>query len=163
MTSSESGVVLSWISPDSPASARRSRGCLITSVIGAIAISLFLIIPLAFLYFYDAQTTSVLAGTIEFETGGTRGCYVRQPTTTFPASATIHLAAHLEREVPAGEKVTWIVTFPNGTSESLDETYDEAGDCIDREIPSGLARGRYVVEFRSGSEVLARGAFDIAP
>jgi hypothetical protein len=73
------------------------------------------------------------------------------------------VAAHFGRTVNAGEPVTVVVTYPNGTSESTDTTYEDTGDCVSDTIPPGLETGRWALEFRSGSEVLATGTFEITP
>ena len=54
-----------------------------------------------------------------------------------------------------------MVTYPDGTSETNDATYEEAGDCVSDIIPAGLEPGSWTLEFRAGTEVLATGGFEI--
>jgi hypothetical protein len=155
-----------WVTP---AESGRSRGCcLILVIVGAVAgfLALVAIVALIFLGSQVStilQSQAALAGTVEFEAGTMSGCYVRQPATSFPASESIHVAVHFEREVQVGETVTVLVTYPDGTSESSETTYDEAGDCVSDTIQPGLATGRWRLEFRAGTEHLATGAFEITP
>jgi hypothetical protein len=62
-----------------------------------------------------------------------------------------------------GETVTVVVTYPDGTSESTETSYDDAGDCVSDTIPPGLDAGRWTLEFHSGTELLATGGFEITP
>ncbi len=158
------GPVSGWVSPDGKAGGRGAqRGCclvvaLVLGVMGAMSV-----VSLAFVFFLDSQASSSLAGTIEFEASDVTGCYVRQPATTFPSSATIHTAAHFSRDVQAQERVTVVATFPDGTEQSTDTFYDEAGDCVSDIIPPGLEQGAWAFEFRVGAEILATGGFVITP
>ena len=146
-----------WVA-EGPESGRRARGCVIAGAV----IVVILFVGFIGLVFLGAQIQSMLAGTIEFGTGG-KECSVSDRATTFPASATIHYAAHLEREVTVGEKITVTVSFPNGTTDSTDETFDRAGQCVYQDIDPGLDVGHYLMEFRSGTELLSKGEFDITP
>jgi hypothetical protein len=146
-----------WVA-SGPQSGRRGRGCVIAAIVTA-AILLFGFVGVLFL---GAQVVEALKGTIEFGTGGTE-CSVTGEATTFPASATIHLAAHLEREVSAGEVITLRVLKPDGTTETGDTTYDEAATCLYQDVSPGLPSGHYALEFRAGTEVLSRGEMDITP
>jgi hypothetical protein len=146
-----------WVA-EGPESGRRTRGCVIAAVVVVVA----LFVGFVGLVFLGTQIQSMLAGTIEFGTGG-QECSVSDRATTFPASATIHYAAHLQREMRGGEKITITVTFPNGTTDSTDETFDKAGQCVYQDIDPGLDVGHYVMEFRSGTELLSKGEFDITP
>ncbi len=134
------------------------RGCVIALLVVAVGV-LAVLVGLTFL---GSQLASSLAGTMEFGTGGT-GCSVTGEATTFPASSAIHAVAYLERETRAGEPITITVTYPNGTKESQDQTVGEGSTCISQDVPSGVAPGHYLLEYRSGAEVLATGAFDITP
>ena len=115
------------------------------------------------MYFYDSQEASRLSGTIEFEAGDSTGCFVLDPATSFPASTTIHASAHLSRQLSAQERVTVTVTYPDGTSQSTDTSYEDAGECVSDTIPVGLDPGHWAFEFRTGDEILATGGFDITP
>ena len=55
------------------------------------------------------------------------------------------------------------MTYPDGTTESSDESYATPGACVYEDIQPSLAAGHYIIEFRSGSEVLSRGGFEITP
>lgn len=149
-----------WVAPG-PDSGGRGRGCVIASTV-IVAVLIIGFIGLIGLIFLGGQVAEALKGTIEFGTGGTE-CSVTGEATTFPASATIHLAAHLEREVPAGEVIRLIVLKPDGTTETGDTTYDEAATCLYQDLSPGLQPGHYALEFRTGSEVLSRGELDITP
>ena len=117
---------------------------------------------LAGLIFLGSQVQGILKGTIEFGTGGT-GCNVTGEATTFPSSATIHYAAHFSRDVAAGEPLTIVVTFPDGTSRSVDQSFESTANCVYDDIQPGNASGHYVIAYRSSSELLAQGAVDIQP
>jgi hypothetical protein len=115
-------------------------------VIAGVVIVLVLLFGFIGIVFLGSQVQEALKGTIEFGTGGTE-CAVTGEGTTFPASATIHLAAHLERQVSAGEVISLTVLNPDGTTETGDSTCDTAATCL----------------FRAGSEVLSRGELNITP
>ena len=148
-----------WVRPtsDSGGGSLR-RGCVILVLVVAVGV-LAVLVGLTFL---GSQLASSLTGTMEFGTGGT-GCSVTGNATTFPSSTAIHSAAYLERGTRPGETITTTVTYPNGTSESNDRVFDDTGICITEDVESGLAPGHYVIEYRSGTEVLAKGEFDITP
>jgi len=140
----------------------RTRGCLIAAAIAAVAAVAIVAIAIVGLIFLGGQVQSLLKGTIEFGAGGT-GCSVSAKATTFPASTTIHVAAHLEREVPAGETVTLVATNPQGATQTRDQTLTSSATCLSLDLPSGLPAGHYGLEMRSGSETLSKGTFDITP
>jgi hypothetical protein len=156
-----------WVQPAQDGG--RSRGCCLILVIVGAAAGLLALVAIVGLIFLGSQVSTILeseaglAGTVEFEAGTTSGCYVQQPATTFPASTSIHYAAHFEREVPAGAAVSTVVTYPDGTSQSSDSTYEESFDCIYDTIAPGLDPGSWTIEFRSGADVLATGTFEITP
>jgi hypothetical protein len=148
-----------WVAPsEGGGGGRRTRGCLIVAIVAAV----LLVVGYFGLVFLGGQVESVLAGTIEFGTGGT-GCSVTGGATTFPTSSAFHSVAYFERDTRPGETITTTVTYPNGTKESQDQTFDETGKCIAQDVPPGLAPGHYGLEYRSGTEVLAKGEFDITP
>jgi hypothetical protein len=147
-----------WVAPEATGGGRWTRGCLVVVIVAATV----LIVGFAGLVFIGGQVQSILAGTIEFGTGGT-GCSVTGTSTTFKASSPIHSAAYLQREIRAGETITTVVTFPNGTSEPSDRTFDDTGKCITEDVEPGLDPGHYGLEYRAGTEVLAKGGFDVTP
>lgn len=152
-----------WVSPGPESGGTgRTSGCLIAAVVGAFAMAALAVIAIFALIFLGGQVQSLLKGTVEFGTGGT-GCSVTGRATTFPASTTIHVAAYLEREASAGESITLAATGPDGTTETRDQTMTESATCLAFDLPSGLPAGHYVIELRSGSETLSKGAFDITP
>jgi hypothetical protein len=106
---------------------------------------------------------AILGGTVEFAAGAQDDCFVEGPATSFASSESIFVAAHFERQVEAGEPVTVVVTYPDGSSESSEVTYDDAGACVTDTIPPGLETGQWTIQFRSGSEVLSTGTFEITP
>jgi hypothetical protein len=157
-----------WVQP--PEGGRSRSCCLILVVIGAAAglLAIVAIVGLVFLgsqvsTILQTQSQALLAGTVEFESGTATGCLVQRPATSFQASDSIHVAAHFEREVQVGETVTVVVTYPDGTPESTETSYEEAGDCVSDTIPPGLETGSWRIEFHSGTELLATGAFEITP
>ena len=151
-----------WVAPDASRGAGRSRGCCLIVAVVTAAGAILLLFALIALIFLGSQVQSVLRGSIQFGTGGS-GCSVTGLATSFPASAKIHSAAYLERDVRAGETLTLAVTAADGTSETTDQTFVTSGSCLYDDLPSGLPAGHYVLEYRSGTEVLSHGAFDITP
>jgi hypothetical protein len=151
-----------WVAPAGSSGIGRSRGCcLILAVVGILG-SLVLVVGVVFLIFLGGQVQSILGGSVQFEEGGSAAdCSIDSPATTFSSSSTIHFVAFFERDVQPGEIVTTVVTFPDGTSQSEDVPMDEVGSCVTNTIPAGIDAGHWVIEFRSGSEVLATGGFDI--
>jgi hypothetical protein len=156
-----------WVQP--PPGGGRSRGC---CLLIAIAAGLFAVIPIVAivaLIFLGSQVSTILstvgtqalAGTVEFEAGTQTGCFVEQPARTFPSSTSIHYAAHFEREVTVGETISFVVTYPNGTSESSETTLEESFACVSETIQPGLDPGTWRLEFRSGGDVLATGTFEV--
>ena len=101
-------------------------------------------------------------GTVAFGTGG-RECALTGQATTFPTSATFRLVTYFARPVRAGEPYTMRVTGPDGSEETDEGPSPTRSDCLYNEVYPGLATGHYVLEFRSGNEVLSQGAFDITP
>jgi len=151
-----------WVPPDAPSGAGRSRGCCLIVAVVTAAGAILLLLALVALIFLGSQVQSILRGSIQFGNGGSE-CSVTGLATTFPASAAIHSAAYLERDVRAGETLTLAVTYADGTTETTNQTFPTSGSCLYDDLPSGLAAGHYVMEYRSGTEVLSHGAFDITP
>jgi hypothetical protein len=152
------GTAPGWIPPEGGSGGGRRRGC----IIAVIAVGIFLVLAVGGLIFLGAQVKSMLAGTMEFGTGGT-GCSVNGAATTFPASTPIHAVAYLERKTTAGETLTVAVTYPDATTESSDQAIGSVADCVTQDIRPGLSPGHYGLEYRVGTEVLSKGAFDITP
>ncbi|HEX6867658.1 MAG TPA: hypothetical protein VF119_02575 [Candidatus Limnocylindrales bacterium] len=151
--------VTGWVAPEGAGSGGgRRRGCLIAVIV----LGAFLVLGYIGLVFLGNQVRTVLAGTIQFGTGGT-GCSVTGTATTFPASASIRSVAFLKEDVAAGTTLTTIVTFPDGTSDTGDQTLDTTAGCVTQAIESGLPAGHYGLEYRVGTETVAKGAFDITP
>jgi hypothetical protein len=149
-----------WVAPAGGSGGGRSRGCcLILAIVGILG-AVVLVAGVVFLIFIGSQVQAIL-GAVQFEEGGPTECVVETPATTFSASSEIHFVAIFERTVAPGEVVTTVVTYPDGTSDSADVPMDEIGACVTDTLPSGLAPGHWAIEFRSGSEVLATGGFDI--
>ena len=147
-----------WVAPDGGARSGRRTGCVVAVVVLA-GVVFFSFIGLVFL---GGQVQNLLKGTVQFGTGGSE-CSLTQTGTTFASTDTIHLAAHFERTVAAGETVTMVVSYEDGTSETSDETFDEPTDCLFMDLGPGVPAGRDPVEVRAGTEVLARGELDITP
>ena len=80
-----------------------------------------------------------------------------------PASASIHFVATFTRPVTADEKVTVIVTLPDGTTRTTDDAYQGGGICISDTLDPGLDTGSWALEFKVGTEVLASGGFTVTP
>ncbi len=120
------------------------------------------VLAIALLIFLGGQVQNILGGTMEFGTGGT-GCAVTGEATSFPSSTSIRLVAFLERDVVDGETITTAVTYPNGTTETSNDVWEEGGRCVSETLPPGLAPGRYVIEYRAGTTVLSRGELTITP
>jgi hypothetical protein len=148
-----------WVAPEGGGSGGgRRRGC----VIAAVVVGALLLLGYLGLVFLGNQVMSILAGTMEFGTGGS-GCSVSGKATTFPASASIHAVAYLERKTTTGETLTVAVTYPDATTETSDQAVGSVADCVTEDIRPGLSPGHYSLEYRVGTEVLAKGSFDITP
>ena len=121
--------------------------------------TLLLVVGLTFL---GGTVAGILAGTIEFGTGGS-GCQVTGVASSFTANQPIMLAAHLSRELKAGETVHVALSHATGGVVSeADRTFDQPGTCLSGSIPGEvLEPGSYVLDYRVGSEVIASGAFTI--
>ena len=97
-----------------------------------------------------------------FGTGGS-GCSLISEATTFPKGTPFLLVAYFKRPMRAGENYTMRVTGPEGVEETNEGPFPTTSDCLWNDVYGGLAPGHYAVEFRSGNEMLASGAFDITP
>ena len=154
-----------WIPPDGGDGGGRRRGCcLILAVIGA-GVAVLAVIAIIGLIFLGGQIQA-LQGTVKFETGRpppARIASSQEAATTFPASASIHFVATFTRPVTADEKVTVIVTLPDGTTRTTDDAYQGGGICISDTLDPGLDAGSWALEFKVGTEVLASGGFAVTP
>ncbi len=161
----EVAAVPGWIPPDGGDGAGRRRGCcLILAVVGA-GLAVLAVIAIIGLIFLGGQIRA-LQGTVKYETGtstASSDCFVQEAATTFPASASIHFVATFTRPVTADEKVTVIVTLPDGTTRTTDDAYTGGGICISDTLDPGLDTGSWALEFKVGSESLASGGFTITP
>ena len=154
-----------WIPPDGGDGGGRRRGCcLILAVVGA-GVAVLAVIAIIGLIFLGGQIRA-LQGTVKYETGtstASSDCFVKEAATTFPASASIHFVATFTRPVTADEKVTVIVTLPDGTTRTTDDAYQGGGICISDTLDPGLDTGSWALEFKVGTEVLASGGFTVTP
>jgi hypothetical protein len=154
-----------WIPPDGSDGGGRRRGCcLILAVVGA-GVAVLAVIAIIGLIFLGGQIRA-LQGTVKYETGtstASSDCFVKEAATTFPASASIHFVATFTRPVTADEKVTVIVTLPDGTTRTTDDAYQGGGICISDTLDPGLDTGSWALEFKVGTEVLASGGFTVTP
>jgi hypothetical protein len=99
---------------------------------------------------------------VQFGTGG-EACSVTARAESFPTGTDLHFVAWLERDVTAGETITIVETYPNGTSDPVSQPVNAAASCLYGDIASGPASGHYTLEVRVGTESLAKGAFDATP
>jgi hypothetical protein len=104
-------------------------------------------------------------GTVRFgRAAGADACSVSMVPIVFGVGDRVHLAANLRRPVSAGEEVLIAVRF--GGDEIAADTLvaDETTACLDGYLPtSGLAAGRYTIQFRVAAELLAEGDLVLAP
>jgi hypothetical protein len=159
---SDAGPVPGWVAPDPGRSGGRVRGCaigcaVVAAILGAISVS-----AIVALIFLGGQIQSFVRGSVEFGTGGT-GCSVTARAETFPTSSSVHFAAHLDRQVTAGETISVVQTYPDGVVEPVSQSVETPADCLFGDVISGPTAGRYTMEVRAGSELLATGGFDITP
>jgi hypothetical protein len=150
--------VSGWVVPDTGSGRRRSPTWVVVAAIVAVVAAVALIGTT----FLGRQVGTLLAGTVEYGSDGI-GCFVTGNATTFARSVTVHYAAHLTRVVPAGTNVTQTTTLPDGTTESQDQAFDTTSRCLFGDVGPNLSPGRYVLEFRAGTETLSKGTFDITP
>ena len=132
-------------------------------VIAAIAILILVFVVRVGLTFLGGQVQSILAGTVEFGTGGS-GCAIEGRAAVFPRQGTMHVVAYLRREVKTNEVIRGTITDAAGTSEAIETKVVDTADCMSIDIPLGsVAAGRYVFEFLVGCESLAKGEIVISP
>ena len=112
--------------------------------------------------FLGSQVQSALKGRVEFGTGG-EACSVNGGATSFKAGTDLHFVALLERSVSAGETLTVVQTFPDARTDTTDQKVEGAASCMYGDLAAGPSAGHYAMEVRSGSEVLAKGEFDVTP
>ncbi|MFL5714830.1 MAG: hypothetical protein ACJ769_09230, partial [Chloroflexota bacterium] len=93
-------VVPGWIPPEGGGGRNGWRNCCLIVAVLTAAFSVLAVVALVGLIFLGSQVQSILAGTIQYGTGGT-GCSVTGTATTFPSSVAIRSVAYLEHEVPA--------------------------------------------------------------
>jgi hypothetical protein len=133
-------------------------GCSIAGVV-----LVFFLVGVVALNFLGGQIEKILAGTVEFGSGGT-GCSVTGGATTFRVGQSIHTAAHLTREVPAGEAVTVQLVANGSVVESNAQSFPTAGSCVSIDLTtSGVPPGTYRLEYLSGTETLSSGSFTLTP
>jgi hypothetical protein len=126
--------------------------------ISAIVVAILLYVGLSFL---GAQVASMQKGTVEFGTAGS-GCQVSDRTSTFTPDQTVHVAAHLPRDVHAGETVTVTISKGGAELERSVTTIDSEAICLSGTVPASAFPGGHIeVSYTIGTELLAQGAFDI--
>jgi hypothetical protein len=130
-------------------------------------VAVLAVIAIVGLIFLGGQVQALL-GTVKYETAtatapATTECFVREPATSFPSSARIHFVATFTRPVTAEEKITVVLTFPDGTTRAADQVYQGGGICVSDTLDPGLDAGPWALEFRTGTEVLATGGFTVTP
>jgi hypothetical protein len=151
-----------WVVPPAEPGSGQARGCLKGCVIvGAIVAILAVVVLVAFI-FLGSQVQSALKGTVEFGTAG-EACSVSGGATSFKAGTDLHFVALLERSVSAGETLTVVQTFPDARTDATDQKVESAASCMYGDLPAGASAGHYAMEVRSGSEILAKGGFEVTP
>lgn len=142
-----------------PALSRRQKWL----VFGGIAGVLVAILAYVGLSFLGGQVTEVLKGTVEFGTGG-NGCQVVGVTTSFKAGQDVHVVAHLNRDVHAGETVTLTALHEAAELDKGDIAIEEDANCLNATVPgTALPVGRIELRYTAGTETLAEGRFDVTP
>lgn len=130
-------------------------------VIGAVAAVLIAVLAYVGLSFLGAQVAAVLKGTVEFGTAG-KGCQVEGRATTFTTAQSIHIVAHLNRDVRSGETVTLTALHGTGELDSGDIPVAEDANCITGTVAgSTLPVGHIELRYTVGTETLAEGTFDV--
>lgn len=146
------------IAPEPP-SAQRSQ---IRWRDGLIAVGLVVLGGFIGLTFFNSETEDPLRGTVQFGTGPSSGCSVTYLHVIFEPDDPVYLAAHLAREVPAGQSVTVRVLRDGAEVESTALTFDEDAGCVTGSMPAAtLGPGHYRLEYLAGSELLAQGEFSV--
>lgn len=144
-----------------PPPARRSRGLWV--LVGFVVVILILVIGCAGLVFVGGQVQKILAGTVEFGASEATGCGVGQRGASFPAGTSVHVAGHLTRTVQSGEVVTITISKDGAVLSSGSQAATASGDCMIGALPANAPSGRYRIEYRIDSDVLASGEFEIKP
>ena len=147
---------------DMAGGSRRRRGCLIFLAVAVTMALVFSAVVLPSLGTPGSRNSLGAPGTVAFGAPGS-GCAVLDPGTTFPRSATIQAAARLTRPLRAGETVTSAMTRPDGHVVTAAQTVDGPVSCLYQRVAPNLEPGHYLAEYRSGTEVLARGELTIIP
>lgn len=133
-----------------------------------IAIGALVVIGLLFmvrvgLTFLGMQVQSLLAGTVEFGTGGS-GCSIEGKAAALTRTGTMHVVAHLRRDVNPGEVIRLTVTDDAGGAEGSETAAVAPTGCVSIVIPlEAVDPGRYAFDYRVGSESLANGEVLIGP
>lgn len=152
-----------WIPPGGPGQRSRGRtlaivGCAVLAIVLSLGVSATIA-----LVFLGSQVEQVLGGTVDFGTGGT-GCSVTGTGTQFQVGQPIHVAAHLKREVPAGETVTVRLITGGSVLQSGSQSFATAGRCVYLDLPTtSLGAAAYRLEYLSGTEILSSGSFTLTP
>ncbi len=133
-------------------------GSIAPLVVGAIiVVAVVAIATVAGLMFLGSQVAGELKGTVEFGTGGS-GCIATGSASSFSVGRDLHVVAHLERSVAAGETVTLLVSVDGTQLGTRPETMTDSADCLFEDLDTtDLDAGRYHLEFRAADEVLAMG------
>jgi hypothetical protein len=152
----------SWVVPPAETGSGQARGCLRGCVIVGVILAILVVVGVIAVIFLGSQVQSALKGTVEFGTGG-QACSVSGGATSFKAGTDLHFVALLERSVSAGETLTVVQTFPDGRTDTTDQKVENAASCMYGDLPAGASAGHYAMEVRTGSEVLAKGAFEVTP
>ena len=127
----------------------------------ALVVVVIVVLGFVLLTFLGRQVANILNGTVEFGTGGV-GCQVEGLASTFTTGQNVHVVAHLNREVRAGEIVT-VTLSQDGTQIDTGETaIGETATCITGTIPAGgFPAGHLELRYSIGSETLSRGSVDV--
>jgi hypothetical protein len=161
-TASATGGTPAWVAPEVASGSNRRRGCAIGCVVVAAVLGFLMFLGIVAVIFLGGQAQSILKGSVEFGTGGT-GCSVNASAGSFPAGANLHFVAWLSRDVAVGETITVVQTYPDGTSDPTRQAVDSAASCLFGDVVSGPTTGRYTIEVRSGTELLASGGINVTP
>jgi hypothetical protein len=135
-------------------------GGIVTGLATIVGAWVLVLVPIVALAFLGSQIVDMQAGTIEFGRGGT-GCAVSDATTAFAEGDDVHLAAHLSRTVRPGEVISETITPPAGAPVSSSQAATSDADCLSQGFPVSDP-GTYRVEFTTGTERLAAGAFSVS-
>lgn len=126
----------------------------------AIALIVVFLVAQVGLRFLGGQVLELLRGTIEFGRAAD-GCAVSLESSRLDNGAPIRFAAHLERDVTAGERLLQTLRAGDGSEASDDVVAERPADCLTGELRAGLAPGRYELEITVEGEVLAVGTVTV--